>query len=180
MQISWNRLNDRFIISDNLNLRRFVFGRPVSLNLNYVTWSVGLDKFHKLHKDRLYAIAIYKNATYFLLHRPTPPTLSLCLLWRHKRISVILFITVFAKINGNIYFCVALISFSFFLPPVSWSYRATDLHQIWHDCVFPCRVSEALQKFGKSQKNRSRRAKNIEISSEVPSQLRSVCRNGWI
>ena len=79
----------------------------------------------------------------------------------------LIYYSFFAQINGNNIYFSFLLLWSFFLPPVIWSYRSTDLHQIWHECVFPCMVSDALQKFWKSQKTRSRRAKKLRKIGQI-------------
>ena len=68
----------------------------------------------------------------------------------------------FFKISVYILFFRSFAFFLFFLSGVSWSYRPTDLHENRHERVYMCLVQNPFQKFGKSQKTRSGRAKNIE------------------
>jgi len=65
----------------------------------------------------------------------------------------------FFKISVRLCFSVDLLFSFFFLWGVSWSYRQTDMHQMWHEDVFLHLVWNSFEKFGKSQKTRSRRAK---------------------
>ena len=86
----------------------------------------------------------------------------------------------FFKIWGNID-AVDLSFCLFFLQGVSPSYRSADMYEMWHECVFLRIVQNAPPKFGKIQKTRSRRAKNIQISVTFTPQsscFRSLRRNG--
>jgi len=72
-------------------------------------------------------------------------------LWSLNYISVFWKKCNFFKIWVILCFSVVLLYFFiyFFLPPLFPSYRSTDSHEIWHECVLLCRVLDAISKFGK-------------------------------